>query len=45
MEDGVFVCETEFPVFEKIDTTQFSIENVEYRMIRQKTAKTITVYE
>ena len=41
----VFVCETEFPVFEKVDTIPFSIENVECRMIRQKTAKTITVYE
>ena len=41
----VFVCETEFPVFEKVDTVSFSIKNVECRMIRQKTAKTITVYE
>ena len=42
---GGFVCETEFPVFEKVDTVSFSIKNVECRMIRQKTAKTITVYE
>ena len=41
----VFVCETEFPVFEKVDTTPFSIENIECRMIRQKVTKTITVYE
>ena len=36
---------TEFPVIEKVDTAPFSIENVECRMIRQKVAKTITVYE
>ena len=41
----VFVCRAEFPVIEKVDTTQFSIKNVECRMIRQKTVKTITVYE
>ena len=41
----VFACETEFPVFEKVDTTPFSIENIECRMIRQKVTKTITVYE
>lgn len=40
-----FVCETEFPVFEKVDTAPFSIKNVECRMIRQEAAKTITVYE
>ena len=45
MEDGVFVCRAEFPVIEKVDTTQFSIKNFECRMIRQRTAKTITVYE
>ena len=45
MEDGVFVCETEFSVFEKVDTTPFSIENIECHMIRQKVTKTITVYE
>ena len=45
MEDGVFVCRAEFPVIEKVDTTQFSIKNVECRMIRQEAAKTITVYE
>ena len=45
MKDGVFVCRAEFPVIEKVDTAPFSIENVECRMIRQKTAKTITVYE
>ena len=36
---------TEFPVIEKVDTAPFSIENVECRMIRQKVAKTVTVYE
>ena len=45
MEDGVFICGTEFPVIEKINTAPFSIKNVECRMIKQKTAKTITVYE
>ena len=45
MEDGVLICRTEFSVIEKVDTAPFSIENVECRMIRQKTAKTITVYE
>ena len=41
----VFVCGTEFPVIEKVDTAPFSIKNVECRMIRQKITKTITVYE
>ena len=41
----VFVCGTEFPVIEKVDTAPFSIKNVECRMIRQKVAKTVTVYE
>lgn len=41
----VYVCGTEFPVIEKIDVTPFSIESVECRLIRQKTAKTVTVYE
>ena len=36
---------TEFPVIEKVDVAPFSIENGECRMIRQKVAKTITVYE
>ena len=45
MEDRAFVCETEFPVIEKVDTVSFSIKNVECRMIRQEAAKTITVYE
>ena len=36
---------TEFPVIEKVDTAPFSIENIECRMIRQKVAKTVTVYE
>lgn len=35
----------EFPAFEKVDVAPFSIDDVECRMIRQKTAKTITVYE
>lgn len=45
MEDGILICGTEFPVIEKVDTAPFSIENVECRMIRQKVAKTVTVYE
>ena len=36
---------TEFPVIEKVDVAPFSIEKVECRVIRQKTAKTVTVYE
>lgn len=36
---------TKFPVIEKVDIAPFSIENVECRMIRQKVAKTVTVYE
>ena len=36
---------TEFPVIEKVDTAPFSIENVECRMIQQKVAKTVTIYE
>lgn len=36
---------TEFPVIEKVDVAPFSIETVECRMIRQKIAKIVTVYE
>lgn len=35
----------EFPVFEKTEIAPFAIEEVACCMIRQKTAKTITVYE
>ena len=36
---------TEFPIIEKVDVAPFCIENVECRIIRQKVAKTVTVYE
>ena len=36
---------TKFPVIEKVDVASFCIENVECRIIRQKVAKTVTVYE
>lgn len=36
---------TEFPLIERVNTAPFSIENIECRVIRQKTAKTVTVYE
>ena len=36
---------TKFPVIEKVDVAPFYIETVECRMIRQKVAKTVTVYE
>lgn len=36
---------TKFPVIEKVDIAPFSIETVECRMIRQKVAKTVTIYE
>ena len=37
---------TEFPYIEKVtDVAPFSSENVECKMIRQKTAKTVTVWE
>lgn len=36
---------TEFPIIEKVDVASFCIENVECRIIRQKVAKTVTVYE
>jgi hypothetical protein len=42
----VTVRGTEFPEIEKVDSVApFSIENVECCMIRQKVAKTVTVYE
>ena len=41
----VIICGTEFPVIEKVDAAPFSIESIECRLIRQKTAKTVTVYE
>lgn len=39
------VCGTKFPVIEKVNVAPFSIENIECRIIRQKVAKTITIYE
>ena len=36
---------TEFPIIEKVDIAPFCIENVECLIIRQKVAKTVTVYE
>ena len=41
----VTVRGSEFPVIEKVDVAPFSIETVECRMIRQKVAKTVTIYE
>lgn len=41
----VIIRGTEFPIIEKVDVAPFCIENVECRMIRQKVAKTVTVYE
>ena len=36
---------TKIPDIKKVDTAQFSIETIECRMIRQKTAKTVIEYE
>ncbi len=41
----VIIRGTEFPNIEKVDIAPFSVEDVECRMIRQKTAKTVTVYD
>jgi hypothetical protein len=42
----VTIYGTKFPEIEKVDSVApFSIENVECCMIRQKVAKTVTVYE
>lgn len=41
----VTICGTEFPNIEKVNIAPFSIENIECRMIRQKMAKTVTVYK
>lgn len=41
----VTICGNEFPYIEKVNVAPFSIEIVECRSIRQKVAKTITVYE
>ena len=42
----ITVCGTKFPYIEKVDDiAPFSVESIDCRSIRQKTAKTITVYE
>ncbi len=41
----VIISGNEFPNIEKVDVAPFSVENIECRMIRQKKAKTVTVYE